>query len=158
MNVPRARDVQATLALHDDRGRGVHLPDAVVRRVAVEADRFGDVGLGDDRDVRGVERERVLERFVLAFRYRQQNQPEILAQIVGGGTNEIAYIFDEQEIQFMKIPSLQRLLHHRGFQVTDRAGDDLLDRCLAASQALRVVFCSEISDQGGGPEFSLQHR
>jgi hypothetical protein len=40
------------------------------------------------------------------------------------------------------------VLDHRGFEMTQRSGSDLLDCSLTAGQPHGVVFCGEVSDKG----------
>src|SRR5215472_7679918 len=51
----------------EDADAGTDLVDIPEGRGAIEAARFGDIHLGDDRGIGGVEKRWVLERFVFTF-------------------------------------------------------------------------------------------
>ena len=57
------------------------------------------------RDVGAVEDGRILERLVLALGDRQQHQPQILAEVVGGRADQVADVLDEQEVERRRRPS-----------------------------------------------------
>ncbi len=72
---------------------------------------------------------------------------KIFAKIVGGRTNEIADIFDEEKIEVVEIPAFQGALDHRGFEMAESAGGDLFHGRPAAGEADGVIFRGEIADQ-----------
>ena len=74
----------------------------------IEFDGFGQVHFGDDGNVGGVEDGWIFQRLVFAFGDRKQDQAEILAQIVGGGADQIADVLDEQEIELIELPIFER--------------------------------------------------
>ena len=108
----------------------------------------GEVGLGDDGNVRAVEYCRILQRLVFTLGDRKQNKPKVLAQIVGRGADQVADIFDEQKIQLAQVPAGEGVLDHGRFQMANRAGDDLFDGSQAAGKASCVVFRGQVADQG----------
>ena len=58
--------------------------------------------------------------------------------------NQVADIFNKQEIELADIPTLERFLHHRCFQMAQCSGGDLLHRRFAPGQPIRggvpVIF------------------
>ena len=106
----RVDDVHSCAGLRGhahDHHAGANGLDAVDSRRRVEFHGRGEVHFRDDGDVGGVEDRRVFQRLVLAFGDRDQDQAEVFAQIVGGRADEIADVFDEQEIQLVEVPVFQ---------------------------------------------------
>ena len=114
----------------------------------IEFDGFGQIHLGDDGDVGGVEDGRIFERLVFAFGDRQQDQPQILAQIVGRGATRLPTFSMNRKSSSSRSQPSRASLNHRGFQMAERAGGDLLDGHLGARQADGVVVGGQIADQG----------
>jgi hypothetical protein len=83
----------------------------------------------------------------LAFGDGEEHKPQVFAQIVAGGTNKVAHVFEEKEIQIFDAPAVERGAHHVGFEMTDGSGDDLTNGSAGARQPLRVVVRRQISDQ-----------
>ena len=129
-----------------------------LRRCFVKFHGSGEIGFCDDGNVRAVEYRRILEGLVFAFGYREQHEAQVFAEIVGRRADQVADVFDEQEIQTRASPSLERILDHGRFQMANRAGDDLLHRSLAASEASRVIFRGEVADQGRDPVAGMKKR
>ena len=77
-------------------------------RSKVELDGGGKVHLRNDRDVGAVKDSWVFQRLVFAFGHRDKHQPKFFAQVVGGRANQIADILDEEQIQLVEVPFLQR--------------------------------------------------
>jgi len=48
----------------------------------VIADCGGQVNLGDDRHIRGIENRRIFQRLVFAFGHGDERQPQLFAQVV----------------------------------------------------------------------------
>src|SRR2546421_5097908 len=65
--------------------------DVPLCRRKVELGSCRQVHLGEDHHVRRVEDGRVLERLVLALRHREQYQAQILAEVVGCGTDQVPH-------------------------------------------------------------------
>src|ERR1700733_4366096 len=126
--------------------------DIAESSLPVEFNRRGQIHFCNHCHVGTVKDCRILERLILAFRYRKKHKPKILTQIVGRRTYQVPHIFDEKEIELIDIPLVQRVLDHGGFQMTQCSGSNLFYRRLAARQADGVVLRSEISDERGGAE------
>src|SRR4051794_28021985 len=130
--------------------------DAPAGGLPVELDCLGQLILANDGNIGAVEDGGILQRFVLTFGDRHQYDAQIFSEIVGRGADEIADVLDEQEIEFIDIPSLQGILHHGCFEMAQGAGGDLLDRGLAAGETHCVIFGGEITHQRRYAVFWLQ--
>src|SRR3984957_12826857 len=128
---------------------GPYRLDIAVCGLPVEFPRRGQIHFCNHCHVGTVKNCRILERLILAFRYRKKHKPKILPQIVGRRAYQVPHIFDEKEIELIEIPLFERVLDHGGFQMTQCTGSNLFYRRLAAPQADRVVLRSEISDERG---------
>jgi cystathionine beta-lyase len=126
-----------------------HRLDAALGGGAIKLDGSRQVDLRDDRHVGGVEDCRVLERLVFPLGHREQHQSQVLAQVERGRADEIADVLDEQEIEGIQVPTVQRALDHRGVEMAHRPRRDLLDRNLAARQTSRVIVGRQVADQRG---------
>ena len=148
---------RAGLRRHAQRPHaGAYGLDAGERGVPVEPHRLGEVDLGDQGDVGGVEDGGVLERLVLALGDGEEDEAQALAQIVGGRADQVADVLDEEEVELVERPAVERGLHHRGLEVADRAGRDLPHRRAAPRQAGGVVFGGQIAHQRGDAESRVQ--
>ena len=67
-----------------------------------------------------------------------------------GGTDEIADVLDDEEIQAGQVQLLQSAGHHVRFEMADRAGGDLHHRRAGLAQALGVVVGGQIADDDAG--------
>ena len=98
----------------------------------------------------------VLERLVLALGHRDHHHPQAFAQVVGSGANQIADVFDHQQLQARQGDAvlLQRLnapLHHPRLQVAGLACADLHRRQAGGPEAPGVVIGGQIAhDHGHG--------
>src|SRR6185437_5634125 len=104
----------------------------------------------DGGDVGGVEDGRVLERLVFAFGDRGQDAADVFAKVEARGADQVADVFDQQQIELLDRPAFERGLDHAGFEVAERAGRDLADPGAAAGgagEALGVVVGGEIADE-----------
>src|SRR5262245_18594083 len=100
----------------------------------VEADGLGQVRLGDQGAVRGMEDRRILQGLVLPLGYREEYEPEVLAEIEGRRADEITDVLDEQDVDLRDVPAVQGGKDHVGLEVANRPSDDLLDGDLAACE------------------------
>ncbi len=118
-------------------------------RRRIEFHRGGQIHLGEDGDVGRVEDSGVFQGLVFALRDGKEDQAQILAEIERGGTDEVADVLDKQKVEVVQVPAFEGVLHHRGFQMADRAGGDLPDGGLAPSQPASVIVGGQVADQGG---------
>lgn len=134
--------------------------DVGAERRLVELHGLGDVGLGDDDQVRETEGGGVLEGLVLALRDGGEDDAEGLPQVVGGRTDEVADVLDEQQPGAVGQPALHVTAEHPGLQVAQPVGEDLLDRDARAREPSRVVLGGEVGgerrDRHGPPPGQLQ--
>ena len=70
LKVPRLAD---RVTEFEDRRAGVHLRERRTRGLAIEPNRFGQIDLGDQGDLRGVEGERIFQWFIFAFGRREED-------------------------------------------------------------------------------------
>ena len=71
----------------------------------VELDSLGQVELGDGGDVGAIEDGGIFEGFVVTLGDGEENEAQIFAEIVGRGADEIANIFDEEEVERADVPT-----------------------------------------------------
>ena len=119
----------------------------------LEAHRRCQVGLADHHHVGATEGGGVLERLVLSLAHRQQHQPPVLAEVVGGRTDQIAHVLNQQQIEGGQgaTASLERLDaagHHRRIQVAGLTGGDRHRLQTGGPQAGSIVVGGQIPHQG----------
>src|ERR1035441_2897715 len=141
--------------LNDPRIGG-DAPDVGQCRVAVVTAGLGEIDLADEDHVRRLEHGRILQRLVFALGDRQQHDAQVLAQIVGGRTNEVADILDDQEVEVFQVKGLQGAAHHFRFEMADGAGGDLHDGGAGLAQPLRVVVGREVAYDHAGLQLRPQ--
>jgi len=118
--------------------------DVPQQRVAVEADRGGEIDFGDDREIGGVENRRILQRLVFAFGDREQHGADLLAEVVAGGADKVVDVLDEEPVEISQVPAVERRRHHLRVEMTDRAGRDLTNRGAGRPKARRVAFGRQV--------------
>src|ERR1035441_1816476 len=141
--------------LNDPRIGG-DAPDVGQCRVAVVTAGLGEIDLADEDHVRRLEHGRILQRLVFALGDRQQHDAQVLPQIVGGRTDEIADILDDQEVEVFQVKGLQGAAHHFRFEMADGAGGDLHDGGAGLAQPLRVVVGREVAYDHAGLQLRPQ--
>src|ERR1700758_1830623 len=90
-----------------------------------------------------------LSGFFFPLRNGHEDEPKIFAEIVRRWTNEIAHVLDEQEIELVKLPAFERILHHRGFEMANGSGDNLFHWGLAPREPHCIIFRGEVAHQRG---------
>src|ERR1700722_2743349 len=93
----------------------------------VEVCRVGQIHLSDDRDIGAIEDGGIFQRLVFTLSRRKQDEAQLLAEIIAGGTDKVCHIFDEEEIDRIEAPRLKRRLDHLRIKVADRSRCDLPD-------------------------------
>src|SRR5208282_6219247 len=88
---------------------------------------------------------RIFKRLVFAFGDAEHHDFGCLAEIVTGGTNQVAYVFDEQKIKVFKTPVGQVALDHACIQMTRTTGCDLLYRKIKSLEPVGIVFRLNVS-------------
>jgi hypothetical protein len=113
---------------------------------SIEASGGCEISFGDDRYTGRVEHGWILQRLVLAFGHRQQHHPQILAQVVIRGTDEIPNILDDQQVERVEIELCDRFGNHLGIEMANGAGGDLNHWNRGSPEFSRVIIRGEISD------------
>src|SRR5579864_5891640 len=123
----------------------MHLAGIVGRSFDVERDVGQQINLVEHEQI-GLEKYgRIFEWLVFAFGDAQHHDLGRLAEIVTGGTNQVADVFNQQKIEVFKTPVGQVALDHARIQVASTAGRDLLNREIKPLQPVGIVFCLNIS-------------
>src|ERR1700733_8148664 len=91
----------------------------------VEVCRVSQIHFSDNRNIGTVEDGGIFQWLVFAFCRRKQNEAQLFPQIIAGGTDKVSHIFDEEEIDGLKTPGLQRCLDHLGIEMADGSSCDL---------------------------------
>ena len=99
-----------------------------------------------------MEHRRVFERLVLALGGRHQHEAQALAQVVGGGADQVADVLDPQQIQLrqrclLRLEPIEGAAHLGGLQVAALAGVDLECRQAGGAEAAGVVVGGQIAHQ-----------
>ncbi len=123
---------------------GVHLPHVLREGPLVEPGRLGEVRLGEHDQMRGPEGRRVLQRLVLALGDRHEDDPQLLAEVVGGRADEVADVLHEQQRRAGRQPARQVAADLVRFQVAQPAGEELLHRGARPGQAPGVVLGRQV--------------
>ena len=88
---------------------------------------------------------RILERLVFTFRDAEQYDLGVFPEIVTRGTNQVADVFDEENVDVIEVPVRERFGDHAGIQMTCAAGRDLLYRKAGAGEEAGVVFSLNVA-------------
>ena len=121
---------------------------------AIEAHGLRQIDLADHHQISALEHGGVFEGLVFSFGHREEHQPLVLAQIKGGGTDEVAHIFNPQQIQGLQgmaggRQGVEASVHHGGLQMAGLARGDLHGRQARLPQPAGVVVGGQIPHQGG---------
>src|SRR5258705_8043992 len=103
------------------------------------------IHLGDDCHIGAVEDGRILQRLVFAFRGGEQDEAEFFAEVIAGRADEIADVFDKEEIKGVELPSIERSFDHLGVEVTDGSGGDLSNVGCGTLEAGRRHFRLQVA-------------
>ena len=128
----------------------------------LKAHRRRQVGLADHHHIGANEGGGVFERLVLPFAHREQHQPPVLAEVVGGRADQVAHVLDQQQVEGGQgatagLEGLDTAGHHRRIEVAGLAGGDRHRLQAGGPQAGRVVVGGQVAHQGrhgqrtGGP-------
>src|SRR5271165_5807250 len=107
------------------------------------------VNLGEQHQLGLEEDGRILERLVFAFGGAQQNDLCVFAEVVTGRANQVADVFDDQQVEVLQLPVFKMPADHLGVEVTGTAGGDLLHRKAELGQALGIVLGLQIAGKDG---------
>ena len=121
----------------------MHRVDVGEESVEVDIDMRQQVDLVDDHQLTRAEHQRIFECLVFAFSDGRDHHPMIFADAKLGGTDEIADVFDHEQIELRERQRRQRRSDHVRVEMTlaaeARVGIDLHERDVKHREALRVV-------------------
>ena len=123
------------------------------RQLALKAHRRRQVGLADHHRIGAVEGGGVLERLVLPLAHRQQHQPPVLAEVVGGRADQVAHVLDQQQVKGRQaatggLEGIEAAGHHRRIEVAGLARGDRHGLQAGGPQAGGVVVGGQVAHQG----------
>jgi len=107
----------------EDTERGVESVHIARERIEIEIGQT--VGLGHHQRPAYREHQRVFYRLVIPFRNAQEHRGKVCTQIELRGADQITYILDDDDIQFVQGEFLQCLHDHRNVQMAVPAGTEL---------------------------------
>ncbi len=108
-----------------------------------------EVNLVQDQQLGFEENGRVFERFVFSLRDTENYDFRSFAQIIARGADQVADIFDQQQIDVFQRPVGKRSLDHAGIEMASPAGRNLFHGEAEPRQAHGVVFGLDIAGQHG---------
>jgi hypothetical protein len=115
----------------------------------VKFNRLSEIHLCDDSYVCAVEDRGVLQGLIFSFCNGEENEAKIFSEVIGRRADKIAYIFNEEKVELADVPSVERVVDHRGFEVAESPGRYLLHGGLTTRQPNCVVLGSQVTNQGG---------
>ena len=101
----------------------------------------------------------ILQGFVFALGDAEHDNFGVLAQVVAGGANQVADVFDQQQVQRFTIvqPAGQLIFHHPRIQVAGTGGGNLSNGIAVASQTASIVVGLDVAGKNCGP-YSCRRR
>ncbi|GBE13231.1 hypothetical protein BMS3Abin13_01527 [bacterium BMS3Abin13] len=91
-----------------------------------------EIGFGNEKALGTEKGLGILGRFVRALGNRDQHDPFVLAQVKGGRTDQVADVFDKDQVKTvhaaLMLQPVQTLMNQPGIEVTGPAGGDLNHR------------------------------
>ena len=107
------------------------------------------IDLVQDQQLR-LEKDRgVFERLVFSLRDAENHKFCRFAQIVARRTDEVADVFDQQQIDVLQTPIEKGPFDHAGIEMACAAGGNLLHRKPKPGQPFRVVFRLDVPGENG---------
>ena len=104
----------------------------------------------------GTKHIRVFQWLVFAFGHRKHQYLGILPQIKTCRTDQVADVFDKQQIHGCTTQFVTGLTHRLCIQVTAFTGSDLCGLYTGSANAVRILFRLLVSFDDGHPHLSLQ--
>src|SRR5271157_183488 len=126
-------------------------PGVLASKFSFERNVGQQINLGQQHQFRLEENRRILKRLVFALGGAQQNDLRVFTEVVAGRTDQVADIFDNQQVEIFELPVFEVLPDHLGVEVAGTAGGDLLHRKSELRQAFRVIFGLQIAGKHGDP-------
>jgi hypothetical protein len=136
----------------EDSGGRTDASHVIESELSIEAGWTGKIEFGDDHRAGRVEQRGILQRFIFTFGGGEEGDAEVLTEIEGGWANEIADIFDEEQIEGAGVETADGTADHFSVEMAESAGGDLNDRGAVGAEALSIVVGGEIADDDGGPQ------
>ena len=99
---------------------------------------------------------RVLDQFVVSFGDAQRDDPQVLAQVVAGGADQVADVLDPQRVDPAVLKAVCGGGDHAGVQVAHAVGIDLHDRHADLGHPLGIDLARDVAFDHGGRQPSLQ--
>ena len=90
----------------------------VIEQFLVKIEHRKRIYFIENNSRRSLEHARVLQRLIVSFGNAQNHGFHVFAQIKIGRTNQIAHIFNNNEIDRIKIEHINRTTNHVAFKVT----------------------------------------
>jgi hypothetical protein len=69
-----------------------------------------------------------IQRLIFTFRDRKENEAEAFSQVIRGRANQITHILNKEKVEFANVPSVERMVDHCGFKMTESSRCYLLHR------------------------------
>jgi len=128
-----------------DPRSGCDVSEVFTRDLPVEVDRVGQVRLRQDHGIGVVKNGRIFLRFVLPLRDGRQDDTAVFPEVEGRGTDEVADVFDEEQIDFSEVEFLDGMQNHVSIEMTDIARGDLDGGHAGFPKAPRIIIRGAIS-------------
>src|SRR5208283_3769172 len=92
---------------------------------------------------------RILQRLVFAFSHAEDNDLCRFSQVIAGGTDKVANIFDQQHVQIRQIPAGNRFLDHASIEMAGSARGYLQGGKTKTGETNRVVIRLNVAGEHG---------
>ena len=80
----------------------------------------------------------------------------MLTEVEAGRADQVANVFDKQDVDVGQVQSMQRVVHHVRVQVAGAAGRDLDRRDALGADALGIILGLQVALDHGDAQFSLE--
>jgi hypothetical protein len=111
-----------------------------------EWDPGEEVCFGDNKGVAGAEHLRILAGFVITFRDAEEDNTEMFAEVMGCWADEVADIFDEEDVGVCRGEFGKSVVYECDVEVTSAACGDLLHGN-ERSKSIGIAFGCEVTDE-----------
>src|SRR5208282_6388654 len=91
----------------------------------------------------------VLQRLVFAFGHAENNNLCRFSQVITGGTDKVADVFDQQHVQVREIPVGKRFFDHASIEMAGSAGGYLPGRKAKTGETHRVIVRLDVAGEHG---------
>lgn len=132
---------------------------AIVDAAGVAFDLFGvkgdvleEIDFGEEEEVGFEEDGGVFEGFVVTFGDGEEDDFGVFAEVVAGGADEVADVFDKEDVDVVEVPVDEVALDHGAIEVAGAASGDLFDGVAVAGEAAGVVVGLDVAGEDGYAE------